>query len=185
MKKLLKWLGIAAIAFVVVGAVIAAGAAGLKYSSSEQFCTSCHEMNAFAYAEFKGTVHDRNASGVRATCSDCHVPREAVPMMIRKVEALREVYGHLTGMIDTKEKYEAHRYEMAKREWTRLKATDSATCRHCHNEAAMDPELQSEKARSRHAKAKAEGLTCIDCHAGIAHTEPDGPGPRELKLGMK
>ena len=29
-------------------------------------------------------------------------------------------------------------------------------------------------------KAKTENLTCIDCHFGIAHKEPDGPGPREL-----
>jgi cytochrome c-type protein NapC len=46
----------------------------------------------------------------------------------------------------------------------------------------MSSELQSEKARARHAKGKAEGKTCIDCHFGIAHKEPDGPGPQELKL---
>ena len=42
--------------------------------------------------------------------------------------------------------------------------------------------LQSERAKARHAKGKAEGKTCIDCHFGIAHKEPDGPGPQELKL---
>lgn len=186
MKRLLKWVGLGAVVFVAVGAVIGAGAAGLKYSSSEQFCISCHEMNAFTFAEFKGTIHDKSASGVRATCSDCHVPREPVAMLARKVEALREVYGHYTGVIDTKEKYDAHRYEMAKRVWVRMKETDSRECRHCHTESAMDPDLQSEKARNRHAKGKAEGLTCIDCHSGIAHAEPeDGPGPRELKIGRK
>jgi cytochrome c-type protein NapC len=46
----------------------------------------------------------------------------------------------------------------------------------------MSSELQSEKARARHARARAEGMTCIDCHFGIAHKEPDGPGPQELKL---
>jgi cytochrome c-type protein NapC len=46
----------------------------------------------------------------------------------------------------------------------------------------MDPEKQSEKARERHAKAKAEHADCIDCHFGIAHTEPEGPGPKELKI---
>ena len=46
----------------------------------------------------------------------------------------------------------------------------------------MDPEKQTEKARARHAKARAENITCIDCHFGIAHKEPDGPGPQELKL---
>jgi cytochrome c-type protein NapC len=106
-------------------------------------------------------------------------------MMARKIEALREVYGHFTGMLDTKEKYEVHRYEMAKREWVRMKKTDSRECRHCHDDAAMSALLQSEKARSRHAKGKAEGLTLIDCHAGIAHTEPDGPGPREPEISRR
>jgi len=46
----------------------------------------------------------------------------------------------------------------------------------------MDAEKQSETARARHAKARAEGTTCIDCHFGIAHAEPDGPGPREIKV---
>jgi cytochrome c-type protein NapC len=139
-------------------------------------------MKAHPYAEFKDTIHDKNRAGVRATCSDCHIPRELGPKLVRKVEAMREVYGHFTGMLDTPEKYEKHRYDMAKREWLRYKANDSAECRACHTEAGMSAELQSDRAKSRHAKGKAEGLTCIDCHAGIAHTEPDGPGPMELKV---
>ena len=103
-------------------------------------------------------------------------------MLIRKVRATFELYGHAVGVIDTKEKFEAHRYEMAKRVWTRMKQTDSLECRNCHQAASMDADKQSEKARARHAKARAEGKTCIDCHFGIAHKEPDGPGPQELKL---
>jgi cytochrome c-type protein NapC len=166
----------------VGGAMIGAGAATLHLTGTEQFCISCHELRDNAYAEFKGTVHDTNRTGVRAECADCHLPKEFVPMMIRKVEAAREVWGHLTGYIDTKEKYEKARHAMAVREWTRMKKNDSQECRNCHNPVAMDPEKQSENARARHAKAKAEGTTCIDCHFGIAHTEPDGPGPREIKL---
>ena len=80
--------------------------AGLAWTNTEQFCIGCHEMRDNVYAEFKGTIHDRNRSGVRAMCADCHVPREPVPMIMRKVEASLEVWGHLTGKIDTKEKFE-------------------------------------------------------------------------------
>ncbi|MFM9983188.1 MAG: NapC/NirT family cytochrome c, partial [Burkholderiales bacterium] len=103
-------------------------------------------------------------------------------MLKRKVAATFELYGHFTGVIDTREKFEKHRYEMAKRVWTRMKETDSLECRNCHHDDAMDPEKQSEKAQARHAKMKSEGMTCIDCHFGIAHNEPDGPGPQELKI---
>jgi len=175
-------LGVLLFSVVVGGAVIAAGAVTLHATGTDQFCVSCHELRDNALAEFKGTIHDKNRTGVRAGCADCHLPREFVPMMIRKVEAAREVWGHFTGYIDTKEKYEKARHAMAVREWTRMKKNDSQECRNCHNAQAADLEAQSENAQKRHALARAQKLTCIDCHFGIAHTEPDGPGPRELKI---
>lgn len=176
----------AVVVLVIAGVMMAAGAAGLAWTNTEKFCIGCHEMRDNVYAEFKGTIHDTNRSGVRAVCADCHVPREPGPMLVRKFQATFELYGHfVTGVIDTKEKFEAHRYEMAKRVWTRMKGTDSLECRNCHHAEAMSAELQSERAKSRHAKGKAEGKTCIDCHFGIAHKEPDGPGPQELKIGKR
>ena len=172
-------------ALVVGGILMAGGAAGLAWTNTEKFCISCHEMRENVYAEFKDTIHDKNRSGVRAICSDCHVPRAPGPMLLRKVQATFELYGKLVGVIDTKEKFEAHRYEMAKRVWTRMKQTDSLECRNCHHEDAMSNELQSEKAKNRHAKGKTEGKTCIDCHFGIAHKEPEGPGPQELKINAR
>jgi cytochrome c-type protein NapC len=170
----------------VATALVIGGAAGLAWTNTESFCIGCHEMRDNVYAEFKGTIHDRNRTGVRAICSDCHVPREPGPMLWRKVLATFEVWGHLTGVIDTKEKFQAHRYDLAKRVWIRMKETDSLECRNCHHADAMDPELQSERAKSRHAKGRAEGKTCIDCHFGIAHKEPEGgPGPQELKIGKQ
>ncbi len=167
---------------VLGGAVIAASGAAIHATSTEEFCISCHEMKTFAYGEYKDTIHAKNRVGVVATCNDCHIPRELGPKLVRKAEAIREVYGHFTGMLDTAEKYEKHRYDMAKREWLRLKANDSAECRACHNQAKFDESMQSDRAKNRHEKGRKEGLTCIDCHAGIAHTEPDGPGPAELKV---
>jgi cytochrome c-type protein NapC len=167
------------------GVLMAAGAAGLAWTNTEKFCIGCHEMRDNVYAEFKGTIHDTNRSGVRAVCADCHVPREPGPMLLRKVQATFEIYGHLIGKIDTKEKFEKHRYDMAVRVWTRMKNTDSLECRNCHHADAMSADLQSERAKSRHAKGKEEGKTCIDCHFGIAHGEPSGPGPQELKIGKR
>jgi len=175
-------LGVAVVAVLVAGVLLAAGAAGLAWTNTEGFCIGCHEMRDNVYAEFKDTIHDKNRSGVRAVCADCHVPREPGAMLVRKVAATFEIWGKLTGVINTKEKFEKHRYAMAVREWTRMKQNNSQECRNCHHFEAMDAEKQNEKARARHEKAKAEGTTCIDCHFGIAHTEPDGPGPKELKI---
>ena len=176
--------GVALIVLLAAGLLMGAGAAGLAWTNTEKFCISCHEMRDNPYAEFKDTIHDKNRSGVRAICSDCHVPREPGAMLKRKVEATFELYGHfISGVINSKEKYQAHRAEMAKKVWARMKKTDSLECRNCHSENAMDSDRQSENAQSSHAKGKKEGMTCIDCHYGIAHQEPEGSGPLEMQMG--
>ena len=50
-----------------------------------------------------------------------------------------------------------------------------AECRTCHDFSQMDLSAQSRSARNRHGRAPDEGKTCIDCHKGIAHEEPDEP----------
>ena len=171
--------------FFVAGIVFWGGFnTALEATNSLEFCIGCHEMNNTVYQEYKKTVHYSNRSGVRAICSDCHVPKDWTHKMVRKVKASGEVWGKLTGVIDTPEKFAAKRYEMAKREWERMLNTDSIECRNCHRSDAMSLTLQSEKAQRRHAKGVAEGKSCIECHFGIAHTEPRGPGPSELKAKL-
>ncbi len=167
--------------FLISASLVVAGAAGLAWTSTESFCIGCHEMKDNVYVEYKDTIHDTNRTGVRAICTDCHVPREPVALILRKFQATAELYHHfITKAIDTPEKFEARRYEMAKKVWQRMKETDSHECRNCHKREKMDMERQTPKAQERHKQALAEGSTCIDCHFAIAHKEPDGPGPKEL-----
>ena len=175
-------IGVAVAVVFLTVALVTAGAAGLAWTNTEEFCIGCHEMRDNVYAEYKDTIHDKNRTGVRAICSDCHVPRQPGPLILRKMRATFELWGHFTGVVDTQEKFESHRYTLAKRVWTRMKQTDSLECRNCHHDDSWDPDKQTEKSKNRHAKGKAEGKTCIDCHFGIAHKEPEGPGPQELKL---
>ncbi len=137
-----------------------------------EFCTGCHEMRDTVFQEYKETVHYTNRTGVRAVCSDCHVPKDWSHKLVRKIKASKEVYGALVGVIDTKEKFEAKRMEMAQSQWDVMKATDSRECRNCHGFDAMNSQKQKPKAREKHALAKKEGKTCIDCHKGIAHLLP-------------
>lgn len=144
----------------------------MEATNTLEFCISCHEMRDNVYQEYKETIHYSNRTGVRAVCSDCHVPKDWTHKIIRKIKASGEVWGKLTGSIDTKEKFEAKRFELAQHEWARMKARGSIECRNCHNFDAMSPELQKKTPYKKHMKAKEEGKTCIDCHKGIAHKLP-------------
>jgi cytochrome c-type protein NapC len=164
--------------------VIAGGIAGILFwggfhwtmelSNTEAFCISCHEMRDTVYKELKETVHYSNRTGVRAICSDCHVPKEWIYKVKRKIQATNELYHKIVGTIDTPEKFESLRLELAKSVWASMKATDSRECRNCHAMKSMDLELQVRPAQRMHKAADEKGQTCIDCHKGIAHKLPAG-----------
>lgn len=146
----------------------------LEATNSMEFCVSCHEMRDTVYQEYKQTIHYSNRTGVRAICSDCHVPKDWVHKMARKIQASGEVWGKLTGSIDTPEKFEAKRLVLAEHEWARMKAADSRECRNCHSFEGMDTEKQKLRGKKMHEIGKKENKTCIDCHKGIAHKKPKG-----------
>ena len=145
----------------------------LEATNSLAFCLSCHEMRDNIYPEYRRSRHFRNPSGVRATCPDCHVPRDWGPMVLRKVQASAELFHKLTGSIDTPEKFEARRLILARKVWQAMQATDSRECRNCHDAQAMALADQRQVARQRHEQARQTGQTCIDCHKGIAHSLPE------------
>jgi len=146
----------------------------LDLADSEAFCISCHEMRDNVYQELRGTIHDSNRTGVRATCADCHVPHAWVWKVKRKLGALFHELPHKAlGTIDTPEKFAAHRLELAVNEWRRMKTSDSRECRNCHDFTHMDFSAQAKSSAEIHQTAFAAGRTCIDCHQGIAHRLPD------------
>jgi len=167
--------------FSFAGLLIVGGLAGvvlwggfnwaLELANTETFCISCHEMRNTPYAELQNTIHYKNRSGVRATCPDCHVPKQWIYKIIAKIEATTDLYHHIMGSVDTVEEFEAKRAVLAQRVWTTMKETDSRACRNCHSAESMDPHKQSPASQVMMLALKS-GATCIDCHKGIAHHLP-------------
>ncbi|WP_316858900.1 NapC/NirT family cytochrome c [uncultured Cohaesibacter sp.] len=158
----------------VVGGIIFWGAlhTAIEATNSLKFCTFCHEMST-PYEEYKQSIHYSNASGVRAICTDCHVPREWGPKMVTKAIALKDVWYKMTGKLATPELYEKHRADLAKVVWAKMEATDSRECRNCHSFEAMDFHAQRPESAKQMQIAAENGETCISCHKGIAHKMPD------------
>lgn len=146
---------------------------GVEWTNRTEFCISCHEMT-IPYEEYKKTVHYSNRTGTTVSCAECHVASSKHPFdyarkLTQKVMAARDTYGHLLGTVDTPEKFEAKRLEMAQRVWERMKDVDSKECRNCHNYETMDKAKQKDRSQVKHEGAIEDGKTCIDCHKGIAH----------------
>lgn len=144
----------------------------MEATNTESFCISCHEMEENVYQEYKNTIHYSNRSGVRATCPDCHVPKPWVHKIKRKIQASNELFHKALGSIDTPEKFEEKRLQLARNVWKAMKDTDSRECRNCHDFESMDYTAQQRRAMNRHVDGFDQGKTCIDCHKGIAHSLP-------------
>ncbi len=172
-------LGVGGVAF-VAGIVFWGGFnTAMELTNTEAFCISCHEMQENVYEEYRNTIHYQNRTGVRATCPDCHVPKDWQHKIVRKIQASKELWHHLLGSVDTPEKFDAKRLQLAQNEWARMKKTDSRECRNCHNFEYFDYSVQGRRSNKAHQEGLAEGKTCIDCHKGIAHSLP----PIEQDIG--
>jgi len=145
----------------------------LKITETDAFCTSCHEMKQ-PFQELTHSIHYSNVLGIQASCGNCHVPPTFFAGLWRHMKAAVEVWGHVRGELNTPAKYEAHRLELAQKIWAEFKANDSAECRSCHNPSAMAFAKQPAMAADAHSSLAASGMTCVDCHKGVAHTAPEG-----------
>ncbi len=156
----------------VVGIIAMAGfVTAIEWTNRTEFCLNCHSMK-HNYDEYKASVHYKNRAGAHAQCADCHVPKALGPKLIRKAFAVNDIISEIQGTIDTDEKFQAKRGELADRVWTYMIKSDSRECRTCHTYDSMDLEKQNNTAKRKHPQAALEGRTCIECHKGVAHKMP-------------
>jgi nitrate/TMAO reductase-like tetraheme cytochrome c subunit len=173
-----KWLlGIPLGGFIafVLGAVALGGTNYVLHeTSTNEFCYVCHSHEMFIKPEYEASSHFSNTSGVRAECADCHLPHDNwFELVWTKAVVSLDIIPELAGKLDTAEKYEAHRAEMAESVWRQFKENDSKFCRSCHSIDAMNLETQERRTARQHSRAAENDETCIDCHYGIVHAEPD------------
>ena len=146
----------------------------LHETSSTEFCYACHSHEAFIKPEYESSSHFSNLSGVRAECADCHLPHDNwFELVWTKAVVSLDIIPEMMGKLDTQEKYDEHRAEMAASVWKQFRGNDSKFCRSCHSLDAMDLETQERRKARRHSQAAENGDTCIDCHWGIVHTPPE------------
>lgn len=173
-----KWLlGIPLGGFIafVLGAVALGTTNYIVHETSKtEFCYVCHSHQEFIRPEYEASSHFMNTAGVRAGCADCHLPHDNwFELMWTKAVVSLDIIPEVMGKLDTQEKYDEHRAELAEIVWRQFKANDSKFCHSCHDIAAMDLTAQDRAASRRHSQAIEKGQTCIDCHYGIVHRPPD------------
>lgn len=142
-----------------------------RFTSRNAFCTSCHSMT-YAEESYQRSVHYNSASGVRASCGDCHVSEGVLAATWDHVKGTKDLVKQLFGPdYDDPAINLLHLPEAAfhARQWFR--ATDSSTCARCHELSAIQGKRADTAAIHRE---ETQGKTCIDCHYNLVHRKvPD------------
>lgn len=158
----------------LVGAIAVIGTQVMVHvTGTDAFCGSaCHSMQWVA-KEHKASIHGATRTGIRATCHDCHIPRDYPELLWYKaVAGTKDVIGEIRGVISTQEKFTQQRMHMANLVWAEYKDNDSRACRGCHQFSSEVLARQQDMVRALHAPTLDGKATCIDCHKGVGHAPP-------------
>ena len=118
----------------------------LSATSTPQFCSICHEMTP-EHATWQASSHSKIA------CVTCHIEPGAVSLVKHKMSSMKQLYLHVTGTVP-----EAIEMPVPIKD---------AVCEQCHSTTRkVDP---SKDIIIPHDKHLAQGISCVTCHAGVAH----------------
>jgi predicted CXXCH cytochrome family protein len=119
-------------------------------------CVSCHDLHVENDTALQGRA------GQMDVCTTCHKTQKSG---IHGREKMVRMNPPCT---------DCHNPHADQRPKGTMLANDSQGCRRCHNMQAMaKSDSVSERAKSYHKIMESGDKTCIGCHVGVAHGDPD------------
>ena len=171
---------------IVLGAIFTLGGVALvaltnkavMWSSSNAFCgTVCHSMT-WASLGYQQGPHFINASGVRASCGECHIPYESshatateyVKLLLFKADrGAKDFWNESRKSIATKEEWEKRRPLLEADFENYLRAHNYITCRGCHALEAFGGPRSHMKVVIHQMVMSGDDVDCLRCHRNIGH----------------
>ena len=136
---------------------------GLDYTSTNEFCESCH-VHPQAFQSWRMGNHFDNKSGVVVACVDCHLPPSGYPYLTAKASTgMRDVFAMVFKDTDK------INWEMKSTREYAAKHVYKSGCLNCHQN--LYPRTLSKKGSDAHLyyDQKADVLRCINCHLETGH----------------
>jgi cytochrome c-type protein NapC len=159
-------------------ALVAVTNKAVIWSSSDAFCgTLCHTMT-WTSAAYHQAPHFINASGVRASCGQCHIPydsshataTEYVKLLLYKADrGAKDFWNESRKTIATKEEWEKQRPRLRTEFESYTKAHNYITCRGCHSLEAFGGPRSRMKALIHKDLIKTNTFDCFQCHQDVGH----------------
>lgn len=168
-KKAFNWKYVAILGFLMGAMVVMLSSKAIKYTSTDEFCMSCH-VHPHAEDAWRLSSHYDNKSGIVVHCVQCHLPPPGTVdyLKAKAVTGARDVYAMIFKDTD-KINWEAKRQLSSA-----VKHTYQESCMNCHQELfPRGLSADGEKAHL-HFEQNAErlDLNCLNCHLDAGHYNP-------------
>ncbi len=157
-------------AFLLGSASVVLSVRVYKYTSTDEFCMSCH-VHPHAEDAWKLSTHYDNKSGIVVHCVQCHLPPPGTlhNLTAKANTGARDVYAMIFKDTD-KINWDAKRTLTAA-----VKHTYEESCKTCHQELfprGLSPD--GEKAHLHYEQnSKRLNLNCLNCHLDAGHYNPN------------
>jgi cytochrome c nitrite reductase small subunit len=153
------------------------GSKVVKYTSSDEYCISCH-IHPDADQSWKLSPHHDNKSGVIVHCSECHLPPVGHGMLLEKAKhGIKDIYGF-------------YFKDSADFNWPAKQKLDLAkkhvyveSCVKCHqNLFPKTLTVEGENAHLSFLASKTE-VSCLNCHLDVGHYDPNNKHEHNMNFG--
>ena len=170
------WLIIAG--FIIGIILMKSGKAILSYTSSDNYCVSCH-IHPMADQSWKLSAHYNNRTGNIVHCVECHLPPEGHGYLFAKAKhGLKDAYGYFVK-------------DSAKINWQEKKLLEFAkgfvyekSCLKCHeNLFPVKLSVDGGNAHLLYTTSK-DPLTCINCHLNVGHYDKNALHAHNTSFGI-
>lgn len=136
----------------------------IKETSDYEFCGGCHSMTPMVSSYLQDTHGGQNPAGIRATCSDCHLPHDG-PFTYLKQKSINGAWDVWKEYIAGADDVDWH----AKRE-RREEYTYNSGCLTCHNELGVSVVSTPATIVAHGPMLTGKGDdNCVGCHEHVGH----------------
>ncbi|MBN1292806.1 MAG: SUMF1/EgtB/PvdO family nonheme iron enzyme [Candidatus Latescibacteria bacterium] len=161
--KLVKKFSQILLGFVFGLLIVYLGHAGLKYTSTDDFCNMCHAHPHVNYS-WKKSTHYKNESGVVIHCVECHLPAGGLYYFTEKARlGIRDAYSTAFKDVESIDWDTKSMLEHA------VTYTYDSSCIRCHQDL-YSRELTPKGVEAHEYYMKnTDKLRCINCHITVGH----------------
>jgi Uncharacterized conserved protein len=153
------------------------GSKVVKYTSSDDYCMSCH-VHPHAEQSWKLSPHYDNKAGVIVHCVQCHLPPEGHGMLFAKAKhGMKDLYGYWFK-------------DSSEYKWAAKRKLDAAkkymyteSCTNCHkNLFPKTLTVEGENAHLNYLTSNSD-ISCLNCHLTVGHFDPNAKHEHDANFG--